>query len=264
LDDGERVLEAGRLATPRRCRERARHAAGCTPSRATEYEWPGYAQVALRRGAIDDADATRITGRHRLPSGEIVNIRRDGGTLEVLDLMSGWQTLYPVAGGTLARADRATEYRLTSQGLTVIENASSPKAAELAATRITAEEAPSAVELLAEGKIEDARRVFREQFETDPKPFAQATLTRRGYQYLANRRTAEALALLELSTELHPASATACDDLAEARFITGDTKGMIAAYETMFQHLDADTTLAAERKDALRENARKRMEAVRK
>ncbi|HEX7708856.1 MAG TPA: serine hydrolase [Thermoanaerobaculia bacterium] len=226
---------------------------------ATEYEWPGYAQTSLRRGTIDDADATRIAGRHRLPSGEIVNIRRDGDTIEVLDLTSGWQRLYPVAGGTLARTDRATQYRLTTEGLTVIDNPSSPKPAELAATRIASEEPPSAVELLAEGRIEDAKRAFREQFAADPKPFAQAMLTRRGYNYLANRRPAEGLALLELSTEFHPTSATAWDDLAEARFLTGDTKGMIAAYETLLQYLDADASVTPEQKDKVRRNAEKRI-----
>ena len=34
---------------------------------------------------------------------------------------------------------------------------------------------------------------------------------------------------------------------------------MIAASEKLLQHLDADTTVAAGRKDALRQTARKRM-----
>ncbi|MBN2431638.1 MAG: tetratricopeptide repeat protein [Acidobacteria bacterium] len=51
-----------------------------------------------------------------------------------------------------------------------------------------------------------------------------------GYRLLAEDRTANALAIFQLNTELHPASANAHDSLAEAYMKSGDNENAVAHY----------------------------------
>jgi CubicO group peptidase (beta-lactamase class C family) len=227
-----------------------------------EYGWPGYAQVPLQQVSLDAAAASSYPGRYRMPSGEPVTIRLSGDALEVLDLTHGWVRLYPVSGGALARSDQSTQYRLEGESLEVVRNATSSKPANVVTTRVADDVPLQAEELLAMGRIEEAKQAYRERF-TDPEALAKAGLSRRAYSFITIRRGAEALALLELGVELAPTSAGAWDDLAEGREMTGDVGGAAAAYQEALRRIDADETLQPERREALRKSAERGLKRLR-
>jgi CubicO group peptidase (beta-lactamase class C family) len=230
---------------------------------AREYGWPGYVQVPLQQVSLDDSTAGRYTGRYRLPSGELITIRRTGEVLEVLDLTHGWIRLYPVSGGVLARSDQPTRYRIEGEALAVVRNATSSNPASVVTTRVADDVPLLAEELLALGRIEEAKQAFRERFLADPEALAKASLSRRAYSFVQIGRGAEALALLELGVELTPSSAGAWDDLAEGRELTGDTAGAAAAYQEVLRRVDADETLKPERREALRKSAARALKRLR-
>lgn len=70
---------------------------------------------------------------------------------------------------------------------------------------------------------------------------------------------AQAIAILELNTELYPASANTWDSLAEIRLHGGDREGALAAYRKVLEVLAADTAASAALKQQLESNARAKL-----
>ena len=222
---------------------------------AREYHWPGYETTPLQPVRMEDP--TSFVGRYELPSKEIIAMRSLGPTLEVLDLTSGWQRLYPTTEGKLARTDRDIRYAMEAAGLSVFE-----KGSRAVAIRRPREEKPSADELLAAGEIDAAMAAYREQFRANPQSVPEAKLNETGWTLLMRGRTAQSLALLQLATELYPTSANTYDTLAEALVITGDTARAIAMTEEQLRRIDADPNV--ETREMLRRIGRERLAKLRK
>jgi CubicO group peptidase (beta-lactamase class C family) len=223
------------------------------------YEWPGYSQTPLATRAVTDTEIAQLEGRYRLPSGEVVAIRRSGESFEVLDLTAGWQKLHPVEGGTFARADRAIRYRLEGSGLAVIDNPAAPKPNVREGARLDAKEPMTAEELLSAGRIDEARSAYREQFRSAPDKYKQPALSRTAYGYFFAGRREQGVTLLELSTELHPTSAEAWHDLGEGLLLAGQDGRARAAFEEALRRIDADAEVTAERREVLRKSVLKRL-----
>lgn len=231
---------------------------------AREYQFPGFPTTPLKTAALREADLARFPGRYEIAEPkQTIAIRRAGERLEIIDLTTGWQPLYPLPDGSLARADRDTRYALSEDGLTVTGRASTPAARKIAAKRLPADSAPSADELLSGGEIDRALAAYREQFRSDPKSLPEDALNRAGYAFVGSGRLPQALALLRLNTELYPTSANTWDSLSEALIAAGDTAGAIAATEEMLRLLDADPKLAPDIKELMRGLGKSRSERLR-
>ena len=213
---------------------------------AREYDFPGFAE-RLKTAALSEADLARFPGRYELADvKQSVAIRRSGDRLEVADLAGGWQPLYPLADGSLARPDRDMRFALTADGLTVTLRPSSPAPRRIAAKRLPADSAPLPEELLAGGDVEGALDVYRAQFRAMSLP--PPSLNGVGNALLAAGRLAQAVAVLRLNTELYPASANTWESLAEALLAAGDTAGAIAATEEQLRRSDGDAKDAVEKR----------------
>ncbi|HEX8152472.1 MAG TPA: hypothetical protein VF698_05070, partial [Thermoanaerobaculia bacterium] len=222
---------------------------------AREYHWPGYETAPLQPVRMEDP--TPFVGRYELPSKEIIAMRSLGPTLEVLDLETGWQRLYPTTEGKLARTDRDIRYAMEAAGLSVIE-----KNARAVAIRRPRDEKPSADELLAAGETDAAMAAYRAQFRANPQSLPEAKLNETGWTLLTRGRTPQSLALLQLATELYPASANTYDTLAEALVVAGDTKRAIAVTEEQLRRVDGDPNV--ETREMLRRLATERLAKLRK
>ncbi|HET9698299.1 MAG TPA: amidohydrolase family protein, partial [Terriglobales bacterium] len=76
--------------------------------------------------------------------------------------------------------------------------------------------------------------------EKDPdSPFtSEAAINQLGYQLLGDNKSADAIAMFELNTEMYPKSANTFDSLGEAQFKLGDTAKAVASYR---RALEADS-----------------------
>ena len=232
---------------------------------AREYQFPGFPTTPLKTAALSAGDLERFPGRYEIAEPkQTISIRRAGDRLEIIDLTSGWQPLYALPDGSLARADRDTRYALSDAGLTVTGRASTPGARKIAATRLPADAAPSPDELLAGGEIDRALAAYHEQFRANPASVAEDALNRAGYAFAGSGRLEQAVAILRLNTELYPASANTWDSLADALIMSGDTQGAIAATEEMMRRIDADSALAPDIKELMRGLGKTRLERLRK
>jgi CubicO group peptidase (beta-lactamase class C family) len=229
---------------------------------AREYRWPGYNAAPLHVEALNDADAARLPGRYALPSADVVSIRRTVSRFEVLDQYRGWKPLYPIEAGKLARADKDARYALTDDGIEVIANASSPKPILFKATRLAADQTPTGTEFLAAGQIDDAIAVYREEFRKNPAAVPEASLNERGYNFFFIGRPREAVAILQLNTELYPASANTYDSLADVLMNSGDVARARAASEEELRRIDADPKATTAAKEKMRRNAQERLRAI--
>ena len=230
---------------------------------AREYRWPGYSADPLRPASLGDPDAARFAGRYELESN-VISIRRHDGRLEVLDPITGWQPLYPLADRTLARADRDVRYAAGADGLTVIADATAKSSKSSTAKRLAADAAPGGNELIAAGRVEEAMAAYREAFRKDPKSVPEGAINNLGYGFLNAGRTKEAIAVLQLNTELYPASANTYDSLADALIVAGETQKAIAAYEELLRRVDADPSAEANTKAMLKALAESRLQELRK
>ncbi|MEO8378697.1 MAG: serine hydrolase [Acidobacteriota bacterium] len=232
---------------------------------AREYAWPDYNAAPLAAATPDEAAATRWPGRYVLQNKNVVTIRRTAGGYELLDPIEGWLALYPVADGSLARADRDIRYAWTDGGVDVIGNASDAKTASRAsATRVAADAPPFASELLTEGKTEEALAAYREQFKSDPQSLDEAMVNRSGYAFLGAGHVGQAVALMQLNTELHPTSANAWDSFGESLAAAGEKERAIRAYEEALRLVEADPNPTSDVNRSLHDNAIARLKALRK
>jgi len=218
---------------------------------AREYGWPGYGNTPLKVGTLANID--QWPGRYQLESEEVIAIRRAGESLEVLDATTGWQKLYPMTDGALARADRKLRYELDAEGLVLIGNRRN-------ATKRLAADAPlTGDELLSAGRIEEALAAYRAEFAKDPKSLPEQGLNAAGYTFLSTGRMEQALALLRLNTELYPDSANTYDSYAEALIAAGRTAEAIAVTEEMLRRIEANKK---PEDDGLRRLGKKRLEKL--
>jgi len=220
---------------------------------AREYKWPGFEATTLHIERLSDAAAGHLAGRYRLPSGEVIALRRASDGFEVLDLTNGWTPLYSVGAETLARTDRNIRYAIRSDGLGVV-NGDKTTVAE----RRPDDESPTARELLASGSIDQAIAAYRRQFAADPKSLPEPELNDQGYNLMFSNRLPEAATIMRLNTEFYPQSANAWDSLADVLLAAGDIAGAKAATDEELRRIDADPHASADLKKGLRANAEAR------
>ena len=85
---------------------------------------------------------------------------------------------------------------------------------------------------------------------------AEQRLNQAGYRLIRVKEFPKAIAILQLNTELYPASANTYDSLAEAYMtVAGDKEKAIAFYRKSMQVIDADPKAAPEQKTAMKANA---------
>ncbi|HEY0140448.1 MAG TPA: serine hydrolase [Thermoanaerobaculia bacterium] len=230
---------------------------------AREYRWPGLEKRPLRPLPWTAADADRFAGRYRMDSGQIIHIRRAGDGVEFLDTTDGWLPMYLLPDNKAVRITRDTHFEPSAEGLTVIARASTPAPARLPAKRLR-NEPLSGIELLAMGRVADAMNAYREEFRADPKPLGEEMLIDTAFAFSSAGRMTEALALVELGAELHPASARARDRLAEVLMIAGQNERAIQVSEEALRLIDSDANLKDAQKETLRKGGQRRLAKLRK
>ncbi len=88
------------------------------------------------------------------------------------------------------------------------------------------------LELLLAGRTSDATDLYHDLLTGDPASpaVAENRLNRLGYQYLAQGRVEDAVAVFRLYVGLYPGSANAHDSLGEALMTSGRLEAAIASY----------------------------------
>ncbi|HEV7919671.1 MAG TPA: hypothetical protein VGR02_02655 [Thermoanaerobaculia bacterium] len=96
-------------------------------------------------------------------------------------------------------------------------------------------------------------------------PLPELTLNTAGYvMLLAQRRPADAAKLFALNVEAYPTSANARDSYGDALEALGDKARAIVESQKALELLDADDTLSADRKAAVRKNVEDKMNRLRR
>ena len=110
---------------------------------------------------------------------------------------------------------------------------------------------------LEAGRVDEALAAYRKLKEANPSDpaVAEQRFNNVGYRLIAQKDYPKAIAILQLNTELYPASANTYDSLAEAYMASGDKEKAIAFYRKSLGVIDADTKTTPEQKTAMKANA---------
>lgn len=130
---------------------------------------------------------------------------------------------------------------------------------ESTAARIPPTAAESAaLKLLREGDVARGVKAMLAAHAKSPVPEArEGRLNLMGYQYSAQGKTQDALAIFDLVTRLFPRSANAWDSLGEAKLAAGDKPGAKACYQRSLALAEGSTTLIPQDREMLVNSARR-------
>ena len=116
----------------------------------------------------------------------------------------------------------------------------------------------AALELLKSGRVDAGVKTMLALHKSNPIPAArEGRLNLMGYQYQMGGKTKEALAIFQMITQLYPDSPNAWDSYGETLLASGAKDKGKAAYQRSLKLAEASTTLDAQTRKLLVENARK-------
>ena len=109
---------------------------------------------------------------------------------------------------------------------------------------------------LEAGRVDEALAAYRKLKEANPSDpaVAEQRFNNVGYRLLGQKDYPKAIAILQLNTELYPASWNTYDSLAEAYMVSGDKDKAIALYRKSLTVIDADAKATPEQKAAMKAN----------
>ena len=200
---------------------------------AVEYGWKDFVSPIAKPVALSAEQLQPYTGRYLLSSESVLTVRLKDGKLEGQTTESPAFELLPVSEREFVRRDNETKFIFAAaeSGSSKAVTLSTPRG-ERSAERVSADfRIP--IELLLEGKIEEAVKAFQDMKAKDPKDPAvdENRLNSLGYSFLLQKKFAEAIAVLKLNVELYPQSWNVYDSLAEAYMMNGEKDLAIANYE---------------------------------
>ncbi len=211
---------------------------------ARAYGWRGYLPEEIRPIEVGQDELASFTGRYRIGPGRVTVLSAGEGVLLHREVLQpGVITLYPVAPDSFRLTRRTLSFVRGEDGQ--IERVESEPPG-ISWERLGDEEL-LAPELLLAGRTEEAIALYREL------DMEEQRLNQAGYQLLAEPdRSAEAIAVFLLNTELFPESSNTWDSLGEAYMEAGETELAIANYEKSLA-LDPSNTNAVAMLERLRE-----------
>jgi CubicO group peptidase (beta-lactamase class C family) len=208
---------------------------------AMEYGWEGADLEVVTPAGIAPARLAQLAGRYVLGSDTAITLAPKGPRLALAEPLRPTVELVPVAPDTFTRTDRRVRYRFEGERL-FEEDGDDRRSAVKSASP---DRVPS--ELLAVGQAEAAREAYRRLLKAraDDPDLSRSRLGERGLDLLWRGEAGTALGVLEISAELHPASALAQDALAEYHASRGETAAAARAYRKGLELVQTDPETAA-------------------
>ena len=206
---------------------------------ANVYEWPDNLPPARLVIAPDSTILESAAGRYRVGFDDVATIERSGESLRLT--MEGLPDveMLPVGDATFVCRERVGEISFERAGDGEITRMVFHLSDEhgrlgdegISLPRMAADEL-TPLELLLAGRTSAATDLYLDLLESDPSSPAvsENRLNRLGYQYLAQGRQEDAVAVFLLYVGLHPGSANAHDSLGEALMKTGRLEAAVASY----------------------------------
>ena len=204
---------------------------------AAEYGWKSYAPAPLAAVILERAVLEGFSGRYRTGSDASLTVSLRGGALFGRETEGGEFELVPVASSEFARRDAEVRYVFgggtagRADEVTFI----TPRGKRSAARLAEGEKVP--LELLQEGRLEEAAAGYRDLWKKDPKDPAveEGRINTLGYTLLRDKEAAAAVVLFDLNVEHYPDSWNVYDSLGEGYAALGKTDLAIKSYERSLQ-----------------------------
>ena len=186
-----------------------------------------------------------------LGTDEVLVVTPKGDALECRVTFGEPFTLVPVSPIAFVRRDEDTRYILSNSWVRVDPGGTPGKESP----RMTAKARVPSEDLEA-GRVDEALAAYRKLKEANPSDpaIAEQRLNEAGYRQIGLKDYPKAIAILQLNTELYPASANTYDSLAEAYMTSGDKEKATALYLKSMQVIDADAKATPEQKTAMKAN----------
>ena len=213
--------------------------------------WPGYLAAPLKVAPGKAEDLAPLEGRYALNGDDVVRIEARGTRIFGRAGPDAEYELYRLVDGSFARKERPTRYRFEG-GVLVL--ASGKDGADVTKATRLADGDLQPGELLAAGKIEDAKAAWRRLRAERPGDagVAERHLNGKAYELSANGEHAKSLAVTALMTELYPLSANALDTAADVTLRSGDREGAFALWRRVLDVLPRDPAATEDLKRELK------------
>lgn len=227
---------------------------------AREYGWEEVLPDALTPVAVEPAQLKVVEGRWRVGADLVVTLTTRDNRLKAAAALEPEFELIPVAKDIYVRTDRATRYRFSGEGETLRLVLVDDGKETLVALPSTA---PTPSELIAAGKTEAAREAHQRALQASPEDptLSRARLTELGAAVVLRGDVSAAVALLEITADLYPASSLALYSLAEAQIAQGDREAAATSLRRALALVDGDPEVASFR-GAARYTASKRLQSL--
>ncbi|MGZ5467826.1 MAG: serine hydrolase [Candidatus Aminicenantales bacterium] len=200
---------------------------------AAEYGWKSFVPPALSPLIVETSALEKFQGRYRTGSDAVLTISLRDGKLFGLQTEGREFELVPVAAGEFVRRDAQVRYVFGKAGAAEAGEVTfiSPGGKRSAARLADGGKVP--LELLQEGRLEEALTGYRDLWTKDPKDPAveEGRINTLGYTLLRGGKPAAAVALFEFNVERFPDSWNAHDSLGEGYAALGKTDLAVKSYE---------------------------------
>ena len=221
---------------------------------ADVYEWPDNLPPARIVIAPDSTMLESAAGRYRLGFDDVAVIERSGKSLRLTKAGLPGVEMLPVGDTTFVCRERAGEIsfeRAAGGEITRMVFHLSDEHGRLADQGVLlprmAPDEMTPLELLLSGRSSEAIDSYRALLESEPSSpaVAENRLNGLGYQYLAQDREEDAVAVFRLYVALYPESANAHDSLGEALMKTGRLEAAVASYNRSLELNPANANAVA-------------------
>ena len=226
-------------------------------------DWDGYLPAPPRVVVLPAAELEAIAGRYALNGDEAVVIEARDGRLSGTAPGVGRIGLLPTSRDSLVSRESEIVLDVERDGERVVGLVVTADNEKVAARRL-ADGVMLPSDHLVAGRITEAIAAYRalRSARPDDAGIAERRLNTFGYELAGRGELAQAIAILELNTELYPASANTWDSLAEIRLRGGDRERALAAYRKVLDVLPADPAASAALKQQLESNARAKIAEI--
>ena len=225
--------------------------------------WDGYLPPPPRVVVRPVAELEAIAGRYALNGDEAVVIELRDGRLSGTAPRVGRIGLLPTSRDTLVSRESEIVLDVERDGERVVGLEIAVDGERIEAPRLAADAMLPSDHLRA-GRVDQARAAYRALHDQRPDDagIAEQRLNDLGYELAGRGEYAQAIAILELNAEFHPASANTYDSLGEVLLRSGDRERALAAYRKVLEALPGDTAASAALKAQLGDTARAKLDEL--
>lgn len=228
--------------------------------------WSGYLPLPLQTEKLSAERLAAIAGRYQSNGDEAFWLEARGDRLFGKPMVGDEYELYAIGSDLFVRKDRINKYRIDSAGgrAAAVTLLLGDGQTEMATRMAPGSSIP--FDALSAGRVDAAIAQYRALFAAKPNDpgVAEPRLNTMGYELFQRKDPVKAIAILQLNTELYPASSNTYDSLGEVLEKSGDRKRALACYRRVLEVLPEDTQTPPNLKDRLRQNAEARIKELSK